>query len=186
MTRIVRWATMAVIMTGLLVTLFVVAQQIERQGADDAPERLASQVAAQLSQGADPADAATTPDVDLATSDAVFVVVYDSADRPVAGTGRLDGTLPHLPKGVLDSARHSGGDRVTWRTPDGRRFATVEIRSGAEVVLGGQSLGPVESRIDRLGWLILVAWAAIVVVMAIGFLVERAVAVASRGSRGGS
>jgi hypothetical protein len=122
-----------------------------------------------------------TPDVDLATSDAVFVVVYDSADRPVAGTGRLDGTLPHLPKGVLDSARHSGGDRVTWRTPDGRRFATVEIRSGAEVVLG-----PVESRIDRLGWLILVAWAAIVVVMAIGFLVERAVAVASRGSRDGS
>ncbi|MES1170546.1 MAG: hypothetical protein ABUL47_07660, partial [Leifsonia sp.] len=68
MTRIVRWATMAVIMTGLLVTLFVVAQQIERQGANDAPERLASQVAAQLSQGADPADAATTPDVDLATS----------------------------------------------------------------------------------------------------------------------
>ena len=49
MTRIVRWTATAVIVTALLATLYVVMQQSERQGADDAPGRLASQIAAQLS-----------------------------------------------------------------------------------------------------------------------------------------
>lgn len=181
MTRIVRWTTMALIVTGLLFGLYLVVQQAERQGADDAPQRLASQVAAQLSAGADPASGASSHDVvELSASDAVFFIIYDTADRPIAGTGRLDGALARVPAGVLDTARRSGVDHVTWQPATGRRFASVELKAGAYVVLGAQSLGPTEGRIDRLGSLILIIWAGAILVIGVGFLVERGVDLAAR------
>ena len=119
------------------------------------------------------AGGSTTDDVDLAVSDAAFFVVYDSADRPVSGTGRLDGSLAAIPSGVLDQARRHGTNHVTWQTADGRRFATVEQRVGDTVVLGGQSLAPTEARIDQLGLLILVAWLCVLALVVVAFLVER-------------
>jgi hypothetical protein len=168
MTRIVRWSAIAVIVTALFAALYLVMQQIERQGADDAPGRLASQ----LSDGSSVDDSATDQ-VDLASSDAVFYVVYDRSDRPVAGTGRLDGSLATPPAGVLDQARRAGSNHVTWQLGDGRRFATVERRAGDRIVLAGQSLAPTEARIDRIGLLILAAWACVLLVVLGGFLVER-------------
>src|SRR3954467_13677818 len=147
MTRIVRWSAIAVIVTALFASLYLVMQQIERQGADDAPARLASQVASQLSGSA--ADASAADDVDLAVSDAAFFVVYDAAGRPVSGTGQLDGALATVPAGVLDQARRTGSNHVTWQTADGRRFATVEQRAGDSVVLAGQSLAPTENRVTQ-------------------------------------
>src|SRR4051812_33018533 len=141
MTRIVRWSAIALIVTALFASLYLVMQQIERQGADDAPARLASQVASQLSGSA---DASAADDVDLAVSDAAFFVVYDAAHRPVSGTGQADGALATVPAGVLDQARRTGSNHVTWQTADGRRFATVEQRVGDSVVLAGQSLAPTE------------------------------------------
>jgi len=172
MTRIVRWSAIAVIVTALFAGLYLVMQQIERQGADDAPGRLASQIASQLSDGSSVDDSATDQ-VNLASSDAVFSVVYDRSDRPVAGTGWLDGSLATPPAGVLDQARRTGSNHVTWQLGDGRRFATVERRAGDSVVLAGQSLAPTEARIDRLGLLILAAWICVLLVVLGAFLVER-------------
>ena len=172
MTRIVRWAAIAVIVTTLFAGLYLVMQQIERQGADDAPGRLASQIASQLSDGSGLDDSATDQ-VNLASSDAAFYLVYDRSDHPVAGTGRLDGSLATPPAGVLDQAGRAGANHVTWQLGDGRRFATVERRAGDSVVLAGQSLAPTEARIDRIGLLILAAWACVLLVVLGGFLVER-------------
>lgn len=179
MTRIVRWSAIAVILTAVFASLYLVMQQFERQGADDAPERLASQLASQLSGSPAGANGSRADDVDLAVSDAAFTIVYDSANRPVSGTGRLHGALAAIPPGVLDQARRTGSNHVTWQTADGRRFATVELRAGDAVVLGGQSLGPTEARIDRLGLLILVAWACVLAVVVVAFLVERLMAAGS-------
>ncbi len=182
MTRIVRWTAAAIIVTALFASLYLVMQQGERQGADDAPGRLASQVAAQLSNSGAPAGTGTSGDgstgatVDLAVSDAEFFVVYDAANRPVSGTGRLDGALPTIPVGVLDEARRSGSNHVTWQTPDGRRFASVERQAGQNVVLGAQSLAPSENRTDHLASLILIAWACVLAVIVVAFFIERAVA----------
>ena len=173
MNRIVPWSAIAVIVTALFGTVYLVMQQIERQGADDAPGRLASQVASQLSSSDAGADRSEADDVDLAASDAAFFVVYDSADHPVSGTGRLDGALAAVPAGVLDQARRTGTNHVTWQTADGRRFATVERRSGDTVVLGGQSLAPTENRIDQMGMLILIAWACVLALVVAAFVVER-------------
>jgi len=176
MTRIVGWMAAAVLVTGLSAGLYLVTQQSERQGADDAPARLVSQIASQLSQGDDVGVTADDPRaVDIATSDEPFFVLYDAANRPVAGSGRLGGALPVIPAGVLTEARHTGADHVTWQTSDGRRFATIERRSGDNVVLGAQSLAPSEGRTDRLGLLILVAWFCLLAVVVVGFVVDRAV-----------
>src|SRR4051812_25727477 len=100
MTRIVRWAAIAVIVTALFASLYLVMQQIERQGADDAPGRLASHLASQMEASGDSGADGSLPDtVDLAASDATFFVIYDGADRPVSGTGRLDGEPAAIPAG---------------------------------------------------------------------------------------
>ena len=174
MNRIVRWSAIAVIVTALFGTVYLVMQQIERQGADDAPGRLASQVASQLSSGGGSAAAGSSADdVDLAVSNAAFYIVYDAKDRPVSGTGRLNGDLATIPPGVLDQARRQGANHVSWQLADGRRFATVEQRVGDAVVLGGQSLAPTEGRIDQVGMLILIAWACVLALVVVAFLVER-------------
>jgi hypothetical protein len=176
MTRIVRWTAAAIIVTAMFASLYLVMQQGERQGADDAPGRLASQVAAQVSDSGAAADGSTATTVDLAVSDAEFFVIYDAANRPIAGTGRLDGALPAVPSGVLDEARRAGSNHVTWQTSDGRRFASVEQRAGRDVVLGAQSLAPSENRTDQLGALILIAWACTLAVVVVAYFIERAVA----------
>lgn len=184
MARIVRWSALAVVVTALFASLYLVMQQVERQGADDAPGRLASQIASQSPGSGDSSSGLDT--VDLARSDAAFFVIYDAANRPVSGTGQLDGALPAIPAGVLDQARRNGTNHVTWQIADGRRFATVERRSGKSVVLGAQSLAPTESRIDQIGLLILVAWACVMVLIVGALLVERAVTypAASDATRG--
>jgi len=192
MARIVRWSAVAVIVTAMFASLSLVMQQVERQGADDTPSRLASQVASQLSgaggssgdsSGATSADGLAAGDVDLAVSDAPFSIVYDAGDRPVSGTGRLDGALAQVPTGVLEQARRTGTDQVTWQLGDGRRFATVERRAGDRVVLAGQSLAPTEARIDRIGLLILAAWICVLLVVLGAFLVERLIDGASERAR---
>ncbi|MGO4692579.1 hypothetical protein [Glaciibacter sp. 2TAF33] len=181
-------AAAAVLATVLLGAVYVTAQQIERQGADDAGWRLASQVATELADGrSDTLDA--LPRVDLETSLAPFVVVFDTADAAQSGNGYLGGELAEVPKGVLDAARAQGRNHVSWQPSDGVRFATVEMRAGDNVVLAGQSLAPSESRTDELGILLLAAWAVTMLVLVAGALAFRLLgraggaAAASSGNR---
>ena len=176
MTRIVRWTAAAIIVTAVFASIYLVMQQSQRQGADDEPGRLASQVAAQLADSGTAADASSTDTVDLAVSDAEFFVIYDRTNHPVSGTGRLDGTLPVIPTGVLEEARRTGSNHVSWQTSDGRRFASVERRAGNDVVVAAESLAPTENRIDQLGALILIAWACTLAVVVVAYFIERAVA----------
>jgi hypothetical protein len=157
----------SVLATLLMGTVYGVAQQIERRGADDAAWRLASQVVSELTHGrSDTLDA--LPRVDLEGSLAPFVVVFDATDAAMSGNGYLGGVLASVPKGVLDAARAAGQNHVSWQ-PSGRlRFATVEVRAGNSVVLAGQSLALSESRTDDLGILLLAAWAGTLLVVTAG------------------
>ena len=172
MNRTVLWASVAVLVTLMVGTVYVVAQQIERQGADDAGRRLASQVAAELAAGRS-ATIDALPQVDLATSLAPFVVVFNATNAAVAGNGYLGAALATVPTGVLDAARASGSNRVSWQPAAGLRFATVEVRVGDKIVLAGQSLAPSEDRTDSLGILLLAAWFAMLVVAAAGLFLAR-------------
>lgn len=173
MRRIIGWVLAAVVVTALFGIIYVTAQQMERQGADDAPSRLASQVASRLASGSS-LDAAEADRVDIGSSEAAFFVVYAADGSAEHGSARFHGTLPGVPKGVLDAARPGSPNHVTWQPDPGHRFATVEVRAGSEVVLAGQSLAPDEGRIDRLGLLLLAGWGATMLLLAAGWLLLRA------------
>ena len=161
----------ALIVTALFGTIYVVAQQIERLGANDAPQRLASQVANELDFG-HPVAELSLGHVDISESDAAFFDVYNTRGVPSAGTGYLHGGLAHFPTGPLQAAIANGSNRVTWQDASGRRFATVEWKAGDRVVVAGQSLTPTEERINSIGLIVLLAWAgSIAVLIAVGVII---------------
>jgi hypothetical protein len=160
----------AAVITVLFGTTYLVAQQSERMGADDSPERLATQISAQLASGGlDKLD--TSDAVEIGSSEQPFFVVYDKDGAPIAGTGYLNGSLATLPNGVLKFAADNNGNRVSWQPEPALRLATVELVAGDRIVMAGQSLAPSESRTDRLGALTAAGWAAAMVVLAAAWLV---------------
>ena len=127
---------------GGLATLYVVEQQEGRNAVEDAPRAL-------LSAG-DAAAAPTQPDrVDLTHYLGTFWVQYTADGAPVAGDGYLGGSLARLPRGVLEAAKSSGEDAVSWEPEPGLRFAIVAHPAGSGVIVAGQSLLQTEQRADR-------------------------------------
>jgi hypothetical protein len=166
--RVVPWVVGALVLTITLTALHLTAQQLDRQGADEQPIRLASQLA---SLDEIP-DVAAADRVDLASSQAVFYVVYDASGAPVAGSGYLDGDLAQVPEGVVSIAAEHGENGVTWQPRDGLRFATIELAAGDGVIMAGQSLAPSETRTQNLGTLLLLGWVAGLVLLTIGAIVH--------------
>jgi hypothetical protein len=148
-----------IVATILFGTIYVVAQQLDRLSANDAPLRLASQVAAELREG-QTTTLDAQPHVDLSRSLAAFVVVEDAQGQASDGSGYVKGSLVSLPTGVLASAAKSGQDDVTWQPASGLRFATVTLKVGDQFVSAGQSLTPSEERDGTVqllvgsGWLV--------------------------------
>jgi hypothetical protein len=158
------------------------AQQVLRSAANDPQEQLAGDAARALDAGAAPAtlvapgsaaaSAAGPGPVDVATSLAPFLVVYDSSGSVLATNGELDGVAPVPPAGVLATARSSGRDAVTWQPVGGARIAAVAIGWSGGSVLAGRSLRLTEEREDRalaiaaLAWLIGMAALVVAVLVA--------------------
>ncbi|HEY8281746.1 MAG TPA: hypothetical protein VIG28_04630, partial [Leifsonia sp.] len=166
--RLVPWIVGAFAVTVAIAAVYLSLQQLNRSAADDAGDRLASQVTSAGGAGGGAGGAGAAAHVDLATSLAPFFVVYDRSGVPVSGTGYLDGRLARIPAGVVRTALAEGMDRVTWQPRPGLRYATVAQKDGDRVVVAGQSLKPVEDRIDRLGLMLVVGWIAAVFLLAVG------------------
>jgi hypothetical protein len=117
--------------------------------------------------------------VNVASSLAPFVIIFDGKDRVVASSATLDGRTPQLPPGVFDAARASGEDRVTWQPQAGVRLAAVVVPvAGGGSVLAGRSLREVERRESDLLGVTAFAWlfgliACAVTILAIEFAVQR-------------
>jgi hypothetical protein len=146
-----------IVATILFGTMYVVAQQLDRQGANEVPLRLASQVAAELREG-QTTTVDAQPHVDLSRSLAAFVVVEDAQGSPTSGSGFLKGALVSLPTGVLANAAKTGQDNVTWQPQTGLRFATVTLKVGDQFVTAGQSLKPSEDRDSNIQLLVGLGW----------------------------
>lgn len=84
----------------------------------------------------------------------------------IASSGRLHGQLRTVPEGVLKSVKANGEERVTWQPEPGVRMATVVVKnpgsSGGFIVVG-RSLYETETRIQQLGSLLFLGWAATLV-----------------------
>ena len=167
---ILAFLPLVVLATGLAGTVYLVAQQGLRSGADSPQLQLAEDAARALDAGAAPATVTGPPTVDVAASLAPFLVAYDAAGRALAWSGELNGAAPVPPKGVLDAAVADPPNRVTWQPQPGVRIATVTVPWSGGTVLAGRSLREVERIEDQALLLVAAGWAATLVALAVACL----------------
>jgi len=180
------WVWSAVAVTLVLFVVYAVVQQVYRQGLNDPQIQMAEDAVLSLQQGAAPADivslsraqtgaAHTTSIVDIAQSLAPWLVVYDANGQVLENTGQLDNAPPKLPSGVFDTSTwlaHPNGlfynqspifqTRFTWQPQPGVRQAIVLAQTPDHryFVAAGRNMREVEQRIEHLGEMIFLGWAA--------------------------
>lgn len=157
------WLLMAVIVTGFAGLIYAIVQQDIRHTADDPQIQMAEDIAAQLASGQQVQQVVPAEKVNIATSLAPYVIVFDATGTPLASSAQLNGQIPTLPSGVFASVRQGGEDRITWQPEVGVRSAVVVTQfRGAHTgfVLVGRSLREAEKREDDLLQITLVGWAA--------------------------
>jgi hypothetical protein len=122
--------------------------------------------------------------VDIGRSLAPWITVVDEKGTIISSSASLHGKARTVPIGVLDHARASGEERVTWQPEPGVRMATVVVhnRNGGFVV-AGRSLEESEARTAAYGRMILFGWFAtlvglLVIVTATEALLPRKLAIA--------
>lgn len=162
-------ATVAILASALV---YVAVQQDLRLGANDPQEQLAEDAVAALNAGAAPASVVGTTKVELASSLAPFIAVYASDGAFLATNGALDGRAPIPPRGVLDTARSSGRNAVTWQPEAGVRIAVVVLPWHGGTVLAGRSLRRVEELESSIEGLVAAAGLGLVGAAAIAALVS--------------
>jgi hypothetical protein len=160
------WLPLAIVTTGLCGLVYLTAQQVLRMNANDPQIQMTEDTAAALEAGSSPADLLPERQVDIATSLAPFLVIYNDQGIPQISNGRLNGELPELPAGVFGYVKENGEDRITWQPEAGVRVAAVVVLYTGEesgYVMAGRSLREVEKRVDQLGMIAVVAWLAILI-----------------------
>ncbi len=161
------WLLIAVIVSGLIGLNYAAIQQVLRLGADNPQVQMAEDAATKLASGQPTQDVVPSEQVDMASSLASYLIVFDANGRPIASSARLNGQMPAPPAGVFDSVRQHGEDRITWSPQSGVRDAIVVTQfKGAHsgFVVAGRSLREVERLIDSIGQILLVGWVGMLVV----------------------
>jgi len=147
-----RWLPLALAATLIIGLSYVLVQQDLRISANDPQIQMAEDAASSLGAGQSIESIVPATKIDIATSLAPYLVVYDDAGKPLASSGLLHNQMPSLPSGVFDYVRAKGENRITWQPEQGVRSAVVIARvTGARqgFVMAGRSLREVEAREDN-------------------------------------
>ena len=161
------WLPIAAVTIGLCMLVYLTVQQSLRQGLNDPQIQMAEDVAAAIGQERAAVDLLPSTQVDIASSLAPFLIVYDDAGKVLASSGVLHGQTPSVPAGVLEYVRTNGEDRVTWQPEAGVRIAAVVVRydgTKSGFVLAGRNMREVEKREAQTEQLSFLAMAAILAV----------------------
>ena len=169
-----RWLPFAGLATALCLLIYLAVQQVGRQGANDPQIQIAREARAAFAAGQPVSAVIPAAQIELASSISPFISAVADDGKVIASSARLHGQLRTLPKGVFSSIRGDGVEGVTWQPEPGVRMATVVTRnpgsSGGFIVVG-RSLADTESRIERIGSLLFVGWAATLIglIVLVGF-----------------
>lgn len=169
-----RWLALGLAITMVCGIVYAVVQQTYRRNANDPQVMVAHDTAAGLEAGKRPDELVSRETVDPSKSLAPFVIVFDADRHVVASTLQLAGKTPEPPAGVLEAAKASGENRVTWQPRSDARIASVvvPVKGGAQgYVLAGRSLREVEDRVDALGTMVVLGWAATMIATLLASLV---------------
>jgi len=159
---LLKWLVLAALTTAVSGTVYLTAQQLLRQLANDPQVQMAHDAAGLLETGRTADIVAAGPPIDFSRSLAPFITVVSDDGRVLASTGQLHGAARVVPSGVLDEARRTGEDRISWRPEPGVRVAAVVVPyRGATggFVIAGRSLDETEERVTQFAHLIGLAWA---------------------------
>jgi len=159
--------------SGVFLTIYVVVQQNYRLNTNDPQIEISQDAASVLNSGVSPQDLVAGEKIDLRTSLAPFMIVYDESQKPVISSAYINGQTPSLPSGVLDYVKNKGEDRITWQPQPGVRIATVINRYNSGYVLAGRSLKETEKRIDLLGRQVGLAYLCALILLLATFLFLR-------------
>lgn len=155
------WFPIAVATTVIFLTFFLAIQQNYRISANDPQIQLAEDISTDLSNGQNPQYYIPPKKIDMETSLANFLIIYDSKGKVVASSVQLNGKDPTLPQGVLDDAKNKGERRITWQPAANVRTALIVnyykgIGSGYVAV--GRSLREIEKREGNLQYIIFLGY----------------------------
>jgi hypothetical protein len=128
MRRTIGWLTAAVIVSLIFGSVYVTFQQLGRRSAN-----AAAAAAAQVQLIG--SDTVPSPRLEFNPDRGVFIIIYGPHDEPESGTATLQGSLPVLPAGVLQTARTAGVDAVTWQPEPSLRMAVVARSSAGKAVV---------------------------------------------------
>ncbi len=170
------WIPLAVVATALSGLSYGVSQQAIRSAADDPQVQLAEDAVARLDGGVAAGAVIPGEAVELASSLAPYVMVFDRSGQLVASSATLHGQAPPYPESVFGSAATMRQDHVTWQPEAGVRSATVVQRWSGGFVVAGRSLRRAEERTANLGALVLAGWLVTLAVAAVACLAVSAVA----------
>ena len=156
------WAPQAIIITILCGLLYISIQQILRQSANDPQIQMAEDYAAGISAGNIQDSAAVDGSIDISRSLAPFIIIYNSAGKPIAGNARLNNKIPVVPGDFLQNAKENGQTRITWQPEKGIKIAAVIIpfagKAKTGFVLAGRSLREVQMRTSKIDMFCVSTW----------------------------
>jgi len=124
-------------------TIYATVQQSQRNNANSPQIQISQDAAADLNGGDSPL-VLLGRNVDMKTSLAPFIIIYDKAGNVVNGSGYLNGKIPKAPIGVLTDSKGKDYNAVTWEPQDGVHVASVTVAAKNYYVLSGRSLTEVE------------------------------------------
>jgi hypothetical protein len=145
-TSLLHWIPLAIVIVGFAGLVYAAVQQNYRTSANDPQIQMAQDARAALQTGAAPTSLVATHPVDLASSLAPYLIIYDAQGQVVASSASLNGTTPAIPPGVLTSARTKDVNLVTWQPAPGVRSAVAVVAYPGGYVLAGRSIKVIEDR----------------------------------------
>jgi len=172
MKRLFVFICLAAIISCIFGTIYATTQQAQRSDANFPQIQLAEDTQAALNSGQQP-DRLIGEPVDIGSSLAPFLSIYDQSGRLIASSARLHGETPAIPSGVLQAARGQLYHAVTWQPATGVRIATVTTSGQHYFVLSGRSLTEVERNENRTMLLAALGWAVSELCLAAAFLSAR-------------
>ena len=157
------WLPLALTATLLSGLVFAATRQAVRMNADTLPAQLADDAAYLLERGTGAASVTGMRAMELSRTRSPFFIVLNATGAIVAASAQLDGESVTPRPDILFGAQQTGEHRVTWEPREGLPLAVVIRRFEGEYpgyVVAGQSLLETEKNIRTLGVIVLIGWAA--------------------------
>ncbi|MDR3610211.1 MAG: hypothetical protein P4L27_06600 [Ignavibacteriaceae bacterium] len=158
---LLKWLLLSALTSVFFLVIYVTFQQALRLTANYPQVQIAEDYAYLLSN-ADPFDSTRFSEkINIERSLSSFVIIFNSNEYPVLTSGLLHGTIPHLPKGVLDNVKQDKELKLTWQPERGVRIASVIIAYNGKntgFVLAGRSLRETETTIGKIATILGIGW----------------------------